>query len=222
MDLKEAMLVRHSVRSFLDKRIEGEEKEKLEAFIRTCNSESGLHMQLITDEKEAFSSLLAHYGSFRNVRNYIAVAGRDTPDLDEKCGYFGEKAVLYATTLGLDTCWVALSFSRKKTRCSLEEGEKLALVIAIGYGADKGKMHKSKSLDSVIRCEGNPPLWFTKGAEAALLAPTAMNQQKFRFTLAGDDKVKAEALFGPYSAIDLGIAKYHFEIGAGRENFHWA
>ncbi|MDY5907503.1 MAG: nitroreductase family protein, partial [Bullifex sp.] len=95
-------------------------------------------------------------------------------------------------------------------------------VIAIGYGADKGKMHKSKSLDSVIRCEGNPPLWFTKGAEAALLAPTAMNQQKFRFTLSGDDKVKAEALFGPYSAIDLGIVKYHFEIGAGRENFHWA
>ena len=89
MDLKEAMLVRHSVRSFLDKRIEGEEKEKLEAFIRTCNSESGLHMQLLTDEPEAFSSLMAHYGSFRNVRNYIAVAGRDTPDLDEKCGYFG-------------------------------------------------------------------------------------------------------------------------------------
>ena len=25
-----------------------------------------------------------------------------------------------------------------------------------------------------------------------------------------------------YTQIDLGIVKYHFEVGAGKENFEWA
>jgi len=57
--------------------------------------------------------------------------------------------------------------------------------------------------------------------EAALLAPTAVNQQKFRFTLS-DRTVKAEATGGFSSRVDLGIVKYHFERGAGTEHFRWA
>ena len=65
------------------------------------------------------------------------------------------------------------------------------------------------------------PDWFKNGIDAALLAPTAMNQQKFVFSLNGD-VVSAKAGVGFYSKIDLGIAKYHFEVGAGKENFRWA
>lgn len=56
--------------------------------------------------------------------------------------------------------------------------------------------------------------------KAALLAPTAMNQQKFRFTLSGNE-VSAKSTGGFYSKMDLGIVKFHFEEGAGRENFTW-
>ena len=80
--------------------------------------------------------------------------------------------------------------------------------------------HKSKSFDTVTQVDGPVPDWFRKGIEAALLAPTAMNQQKFKFYLDGDT-VSAKAGMGFYSKIDLGIVKYHFEIGAGKENFHW-
>lgn len=52
-------------------------------------------------------------------------------------------------------------------------------------------------------------------------APTAMNQQKFYFELK-EGKIKAKPGFGFYTKIDLGIAKYNFEIGAGRENFSWS
>ena len=55
-----------------------------------------------------------------------------------------------------------------------------------------------------------------------MLAPTAVNQQKFRFALVDQNTVKAGTAFGPYAKIDLGIAKLHFEIGAGKENFQWA
>ena len=62
-----------------------------------------------------------------------------------------------------------------------------------------------------------------KGAEAALLAPTAVNQQKFKFILHPDNVVEARTLFSMagYTDVDLGIVKYHFEVGAGKDNFSW-
>ncbi|WP_099470058.1 nitroreductase family protein [Konateibacter massiliensis] len=221
MDLFEAINIRHSVRAYTDKRIEGEVKKELLSCIEQCNKEGGLHMQLVLDEPKGFDGRLAHYGKFSGVKNYIAVVGKKGEGFEEKCGYYGEKVVLLAQTLGLNTCWVALTFSKVKSAYQIEEGEKLYLVISIGYGETQGVPHKSKSSDSVIKSNGAAPEWFQKGVEAALLAPTAMNQQKFVFSL-NKDIVSAKAGFGVNSKIDLGIAKYHFEIGAGIENFKWA
>ena len=73
----------------------------------------------------------------------------------------------------------------------------------------------------------NTPSWFRKGVQAALLAPTTVNQQKFSFEYLGVEnnmhKVRANKEFSMmgYTQIDLGIAKCHFEIGAGQENFVW-
>ena len=71
-----------------------------------------------------------------------------------------------------------------------------------------------------MNAEAAPQDWFLRGIDAALLAPTAMNQQKFTFTCKGN-QVSAKAGLGFYSKTDLGIVKYHFELGAGRENFRW-
>ena len=225
MDLFQAMQERHSVRSYTDQPIEGEVKEKLEHFIGECNRESGLHMQLVLDEPRAFSGRMAHYGNFHNVKNYIAVVGKKGSGLEEKSGYYGEKAVLYAQTLGLNTCWVALTYSKIREAFTVGDGEKLSLVIAIGYGETQGTPHKSKPKTDVMKIQGEgsgkAPDWFVRGIDAALLAPTAMNQQKFVFTLEGQNEVRTKAGMGFYSGIDLGIAKYHFELGAGKENFSW-
>lgn len=220
MEILEAIRVRHSVRSYDDRKIEGESKEKLQQMIAVCNTESGLHMQLVLDEEKAFDGFMAHYGKFSGVKNYIALVGKKSADLDELCGYYGEKVVLYAQQLGLNTCWVALTFSKIKDAFSVEIGEKLCLVIAIGYGKNGGVEHKSKSYEEVSKVNGVTPEWFRKGIDAALLAPTAINQQKFQFILK-EDKVKAKAGIGFNSKVDLGIAKYHFEVGANKENFIW-
>lgn len=129
--------------------------------------------------------------------------------------------MLKAQQLGLNTCWVALTYSKIKTAFSVEPGEKLCIVIAVGYGETQGIPHMSKAFEQVAKAEGAIPEWFKEGAEAALLAPTAMNQQKFVFTLDGD-RVSAKAGMGFYSKIDLGIAKYHFEIGADKDASVWA
>lgn len=220
MELLQAIEKRHSVRAYDDRKIEGEVKEKLLAFLEACNRESGLHMQFVTDEPKAFDGFMAHYGKFSGVKNYIALVGKKSPDLDEKSGYYGEKVVLFAQQLGLNTCWVALTYSKIKSAFQVREEEKLGLVIAIGYGKTQGAAHKSKSVEDVAVTKGNAPEWFEKGVRAALLAPTAMNQQKFRFSLEGE-KVSAKAGMGFYTKVDLGIVKYHFEVGSGKDAAVW-
>ena len=219
MELWEAMERRHSVRAYEDKALPPEVREELPVFIDQCNRESGLHMQPVWDEPRGFGGMMARYGKFSGVKNYIALVGPKGPKLDELCGYYGEKVVLRAQQMGLNTCWVAMTFSKIKSAYTLGAGEKLCIVIALGYGKNQGVSHKSKPLAEVTKTV-NPPQWFLEGAKAALLAPTAMNQQKFTFSLEGN-RVTAKAGLGFYSKIDLGIARYHFEIGAGKENFQW-
>lgn len=216
----EAIQARHAVRAYTDQKIEGQVKDELSAYIDECNREGGLHIQLITDEPRAFSTGIAHYGKFRNVKNYISLVGKKSADFDEKIGFYGEKIVLKAQQLGLNSCWVAMTYSKGKASYQCGEGEKLGMVVSLGYGETQGEGHKVKPVEALTSVKGEMPDWFKKGIAAAQLAPTAMNQQKFTFSLNGN-KVSAKAGLGFYTKVDLGIVKCHFEIGAGKENFDW-
>ena len=220
MTLMEAMQARHSVRQYREEALRKEDAALLREEIEACNAESGLHIQLVCGEPKAFSGLLARSGKFSGVTNYIALVGKKGPDLSETCGYFGERIVLRAQQIGLNTCWVAMTYSKVPSAFSAGEGEKLCAVIAVGYGKTQGSGHRVKSLREVT--EGEPPFpeWFVSGVEAALLAPTAMNQQKFRFALQGN-RVSATAGSGFYTKLDLVIVKYHFAMGAGADAFTW-
>lgn len=208
MEMTDIMRMRHSVRQYRDKKIEADKREALEVVVKACNEESGLHIQILYDEPGCFSSRMAHYGSFKGVKSYIALVGKKSAELDEKAGYYGEKLVLEAQKLGLNTCWVALTHGKSAAR--VEKGEKLACVIALGYGVNQGVPHKNKELKKLCNYENGMPDWFLKAMEAVLLAPTAMNQQKFYFTYE-NGRVQAKAGRGFYTKMDLGIAKYHFE-----------
>lgn len=218
----EAIQARHSVRQYLNKPLKPDELAQLRAEVDACNRESGLHIQLVINEARAFEGAMARYGKFSGVQNYFALVGRAGPDLQEKCGYWGERLVLRAQAMGLNTCWVALTFTKVKSAYKLDDGEKLAAVIALGHGATQGVPHKSKPIEEVAKVEGPMPDWFRAGMEAVLLAPTAVNQQKFLFTLEEDGRVSAQPGHAFYVKMDLGIAKYHFEVGAGKETFRWA
>lgn len=220
MELTEAMKNRHSVRQYTDKPIDEEIIKALQTEIAKCNQESGLHIQLVTNEPKAFDGFMAHYGKFSGVSNYFALVGKKGENLDELCGYYGERLVLKAQQLGLNTCWVAMTYKKIPGAFKVEKGEKLTVVIPLGYGETQGIAHNSKPIENVSNVSSNTPYWFKAGIEAALLAPTAMNQQKFTFTYS-NGKVAAKASKGFYTKLDLGIVKYHFELGAGKENFDW-
>ena len=226
MTLQEAITARHSVRKYIDKEIPVDIVTVLQDKIAEYNKVGNLNIQLVLNETRAFTGMLS-YGSFSGVRNYFVMVGKKGADLDERVGYYGEQLVLLAQTLGLNTCWVGLSYRKVPEAYNVGKDEKLACMIALGYGETQGVSHKIKTIEQVSNASDLTPAWFKRGVEAALLAPTAVNQQKFSFEYVGMSNnrhlVRAKKGFSMigYTKIDLGIAKYHFEIGAGKDNYKW-
>ncbi len=222
MTIEEAMKSRHTVRKYTDQKLSVETAKELSSRISGNNEKYGLRMRLVTDSKDAFGPIwkLLLAGS---VRNYIVLAGKDAPGMDEKLGYCGIDVALFAQTLGLNTWWIGGTYSRKRVEKIIGElpDERIMGIIAVGYGANQGKPHKSKRAEEISRYKGDAPEWFIKGVEAVLLAPTALNKQAF--SICGEGKnVYIACKNGVFSGVDLGIAKYHFEVGAGKDNFRWA
>ena len=214
MDIKEAINLRHSIRRYKALPVEQEKLDTLLTEIERINKETGLHIQLITNEPTAFDTRMAHYGKFSGVQNYIALVGKKGKDLDEKLGYYGERLCLLAVSLGLGTCWVGLTFGKRKEIVDVKEGEKFVAVICFGYADEEPKQHKSKTYEQVADAPEDAPEWFRRGVAAALKAPTAVNQQKFKISLK-DGKVSFKVSgIGFFTKIDLGIVRCDFEAAA--------
>ena len=218
MNKIEAMVKRHSVREFTDKPLEAAAVEELQKETERVNRESGLHIQLVTNEPEAFQAGKPHYGSFSGCRNYFVMIG--PKGKDEEIGYYGEQLVIKAQQLGINSCWVAMTYKKGKAQGAVAPGEKRYMVIALGYGKTQGVQHRNKPIGKVSDYKEGDPDWYRKGVKAALLAPTAVNQQKFFFTRSGEN-VHAKAGLGFYAKTDLGIVKYHFELGSGKDHTIW-
>lgn len=221
MTLQEAIVARHSVRQYQEKAIETAVVGRLNDEIALCNREGGLHIQLVLNEPQAFNGGMVKYGNFRGVHNYLVMVG--PKGADEAIGYYGERIVLTAQTLGLNSCWVGLSVGKQPDRYTVAAGEKLYCVIALGYGANQGVQHPMRPMEKYYKASGELPDWFRRGMEAAMLAPTAVHQQKFEFELVDAHTVAARARFSlvGWAKIDLGIVKCNFELAAGKENFAW-
>ncbi|KAB8295527.1 nitroreductase family protein [Bifidobacterium avesanii] len=237
MNIIEAMSERHAVRDYSDRPIDGAVLDSLRALIAELNERHDLNIQLVHDDGDAFGECPTHYGRFKGVRYCIALVGPEHGDpaaLDERAGYCGERLALEAVALGLDTGWAVLHESTEHSGAwSIADGERMPAVIAIGHGNRPGRPHRSKpveDLGAVENADGSAsgsldgaPEWFVKGLEAVQLAPSALGKQPVRFTLLADGRtVRGEALDGVQAEICLGVAKLHFELGAGGDNFVWA
>ncbi|MCD7713251.1 MAG: nitroreductase [Firmicutes bacterium] len=221
MTLQEAMSARHTVRKYKNEAIPQDIVNKLNARIAENNKKYGLNIQLLTNNREALPGILGGTMS-KNVNNYMILAGPDKTSTDEKLGYSSADLMLYAQTLGLNTWWVGGMYSKKNARKNSDapKDARIIGVVVVGYGMEQGVPHKSKSASEVSSYDGEAPDWFKAGVEAALLAPTGMNRQEF--TIKGSGKeVTMTCPKVSFAAADLGICKYHFELGAGKDNFTW-
>ena len=218
MDFKEAMRQRHMVRRYMDRPLPAETVKELDRYIDKMNQSYGLAVELKTEDSSAFNAVIKLVLA-KGVRNFFVMAGKDAPDLDERRGYCGAGLMLYAQTLGLNTWWVGGTFNRKRMT-EISHGNRVVGVVAVGYGQTQGSPHKTKGPEQAGSYSGDEPEWFRQGIEAALLAPTALAKQAFMITGSGN-KVSIRCDNGIFSGVDTGLVKYHFELGAGKENFVW-
>ncbi len=218
MTFEEAMRERHTVRKFTDKEIPKDIKSKLNTRVFANNEKYSVSIRFMIDDTNAFGFLTKAFLT-KGVKNYFILSGGNIFTTDEKLGYCGTDLMLYAQTLGLNTWWVGGTYNRRYINRNAT-GDKVLGLIAVGYGETQGVPHKSRPLDEVCKYEGDMPEWFKNGVEAALLAPTALNKQAF-FIEGKENNVALSCDNGIFSGVDKGIVKYHFELGAGTENFFW-
>ena len=218
MDLKEAMQKRHMVRKYIDKSLPDDLINRINERISMNNEKHKLSMKLMINNNKGVNSIMKLIMA-KGVNNFIILAGDNSENFDESLGYSGADIMLYAQTLGLNTWWVGGTFNRSVSQ--YVENKKVTGIIAIGYGESQGKPHKSKMVEDVSKYNGTViPSWFISGVDGALLAPTALNKQDFM--IIGDgNKVKIECDNGIFTGSNVGLIKYHFELGAGKENFEW-
>lgn len=215
IDIIEVMKKRHSVRQYTNKKIPDDIRKKLSDEVEKQNKRGNLHMQIFFDEPDCFNSMRARYGKFSGIENYVAVVGKKSDDLEEKAGYYGENIVILAQSLGLNSCWVGMTHG--KSKAVINPGEKQVIIIPFGYGENQGVAHKSKPMNELCEVKGEMPEWFKRGMQGAMLAPTAINQQKFKISYDGNKLTAKLNGIGFFAKTDLGIVKCDFELASGHK-----
>lgn len=221
MNTLEAMAERHTVRQYTDQKIPAEIIRRLTVKLDKSNEKHNLNMRLVTENTAAYG-LSMKLMQAKGIRNYIVLSGKNKPGVEEKLGYCGAEIMLYAQTLGLNSWWVGGTYRKRKVKkyAGVSKAEKMTGILVIGYGALENPPHTSKRADEISRYHGEAPEWFIKGVETVLLAPTALNKQAFRI-IGDESKVAMTYQKGMFSGANLGIGKYYFEVGAGKQNFEW-
>jgi len=196
---------------------------------------SGVRVEFIDEPPDdIFANALGFYGNIKGAPAFLAFIGNTSdPNMQEKMGYTGEAAVLEATSLGLGTCWVALTYNARavKSLVSLEKEEKLICVSPVGHTTEQwsfeekvfsgfGSNHQRKPLLSMASGLPEPswPGWARSAVEAARLAPSAMNRQPWGFLVEERSITVYVKDRGPEfnvaRRLDCGIAMLHLELGA--------
>ena len=230
---QDAISIRSSRRTYLPSDVDYGCINKLRSLIDEYNQKAELNMQLALNHSEAFNGLLKSYGMFNGVRNYIGlIENMNDPFNQEKLGYYGELIVLQATDMRLGTCWVGGTFDRKSCPFILSEHERIACVITFGNVPNERSMkekliyaivhRKAKTMEELYMADAPLPGWFQSGLAAVQKAPSAVNRQPVVFSYNNGivyASVKDIGING--MALDLGIAKLHFELGAGGGLWDW-
>ena len=231
MDIIEAMEKRISCRAFTNQPIEQETIDALSAEIARINEESGLHFQLFGPREDGTAIDMSPQMFASNPPWYAALVGKKDPVEEEKLGYYGERLVLLAVSMGLSTCWVASTYDHDTVRADVAEGEQLHDVVPLGYAPAKmplkqrtiraGIRRRSKDRDDLYRGPypvASAPEWVQACIESVWRGPSAINEQPVVFVQdTPDSPIRAELsrVKTGMEYTDLGIAKYHFEVTAG-------
>jgi hypothetical protein len=138
---------RYSCRTYLEQPIAVEKRLAIENFLfslRVGPLGASVRFKLLAASEQDRSSLkrLGTYGFIRRATGFIVGAVESSEKNLEDYGYLMESAILFATDLGLGTCWLGGSFTKSSfaRKISMRNGEIMPAVTAVGYAAEKSRL----------------------------------------------------------------------------------
>ncbi len=205
----EAVQTRRSHRAFAS----APSPEKLAALEKTAKALSGGEVVI-----EVFDGTLGNPVSagIRKGTDCFAVIGRRSDDA-AAAGYVGEAFILECEAQSVGTCWAWASCDRGAAKKLLKSGYKLDCVTPLGIACDTPPARRLKPLTQLTGLSeaqiGALPPWQKLALEYALLAPSAMNKQPWRFVVS-EDGTAAKRSGLMFAMHDCGVAALHLELGA--------
>ena len=229
-----AVARRHSRRQFGATPVAAAELDAIEAVCSALRPYPDARVVLVrTPTLDVFTGAIGSYGKVRGAPHLLVFLGDERADFaDQHVGYTGEAAVLEATRLGLETCWVGGFFDAEKVArlVPLASGERAYAVSPLGHAVPETGLveramrgmagaHKRRTVAEIAPGAGPEwPAWALAAVETARMAPSAVNRQPWRFRLDGDTLVVAKdnsrELPRVTKRLDCGIAMLHAELGA--------
>jgi len=246
IDIKETIKKRISTRSFLEKSLTNDDKNKLMNFYKTLTNPFGVdvRVQYVNKEKGVENVQLGTYGTIKGAKDFLAITVKDETFAMEAVGYQFENLVLYATDMGLGTVWLAATFSRKdfENIIKISNNDLFPCICPIGYPAEKRSLVEKimrASLGSKNRKAWNKLFYlnnfnqtlsqadaakFEIALEMLRLAPSSTNAQPWSVVKEGNNfhffcnhKNNTSEDMKKIKHLDLGIALSHFHQTAMSE-----
>lgn len=232
MNVIETIKARGSVRTY-DKEVK-RDYMLLEAKIAIINSTTGpfgnqIKVSLVKSTEDSSEMKLGTYGMIKNAEDYLVVTCNQESNVLIDLGYLFEEVILYATSLGLGTVWMAGTFSRKHFKDAIEfkQDEILPIVSPVGIKSErksfvdkyiaKPKTHVRKEFGVLFTdsngtsLEYDQSIDYMQALEMVRLAPSGMNKQPWRVVVDGDNFHFYTFAEKRGVEIDLGIALNHFD-----------
>ncbi|BCN29101.1 nitroreductase family protein [Anaeromicropila herbilytica] len=231
--IQEIIKMRYSVRSYNNKGLTPDARQKILSYIEEINQSEGIfggriRVKLIQRDDGDKEIKLGTYGVIKGAKDYLGVACQSTDNNLVDLGFLFEKLVLYCTSIALGTVWMGGTFSKGNfaKAMNLEENEILPIISPVGIeGNNKSILAKMLSKNSLKRREYtdiffnknfNTPLTYKEAdeyqdaLEMVRLAPSAMNKQPWRVVKEDKNIHFYSAGKAEMSHVDIGIALCHF------------
>ncbi|WP_434796281.1 nitroreductase family protein [Terrisporobacter vanillatitrophus] len=235
MDYKKLILNRKSVRDFKDTSIDTKYFKEIENYIENSKKllpeiKVEIKMYDFKDFYENINEIAGYNGYLIQAPNYIIILSDVKEGYIENSGYIGERLILKASAMGIDSCWITFKDNKSiKEKLNISSDKEVTAIIALGYEDDRNSKKKSTSdrlgvEEIVFMDEWGNNASVTELEERSLLdafsyarmAPSSLNRQPWRFIIHGG-KVILAVKTGDFSSdyegsIDTGIAMLYFSL----------
>ena len=144
--VSETIQKRHSVRTYDAQPMSEQDLEKLTAYAKTLQNPFGIPVTVhLLKTGDASTKKLGTYGVIKGTKTFLGVTVPKGALSLEAAGSSFEQLVLFATHLGIGTCWLAATFDRKAFTGAMNVGddEWMPVISPIGYPSEKRTISES-------------------------------------------------------------------------------